>query len=172
MSDMDGVHAIASAATEAAESVASAAGNCVDAAAMKRLITDVTSSACLIFVKRRRVHADASAASDSADASSMSDPALTGLSLEDQCHLRTSRAAHAASAVTGASDLDASTQKRVMNDVRDQHTKRLKTMPVVFVPDAVPETCGGLPRAGEVAQHQGFDRVWPCQVSRQCHQLL
>ena len=127
LSDTEGVVAISASAAEAAESVLkSSTGNCVDVQAVKRLLSDVVSSTGASFIKRQRVYANASAAAATSDASSISDPAVARLSPDEQCKLRTSRAAAAALAVAVASELGEPIRTRLLDAVHDQQCKRLK----------------------------------------------
>jgi hypothetical protein len=139
LSDTQGVVAISASAAEAAESVLkSSPSNGVDMQAVKRLLSDVVSSTGTSYMKRQRVYVEASAAAATSDSTSISDPAVAKLSPDEQCKLRTSRAAAAASAVAFASDLEEPIRKRLLDAVHDQQCKRLK----IVVVDRAPTSAG------------------------------
>ena len=139
LSDTQGVVAISASAAEAAESVLkSSPSNGVDMQAVKRLLSDVVSSTGTSYMKRQRVYVEASAAAATSDSTSISDPAVAKLSPDEQCKLRTSRAAAAASAVAFASDLEEPIRKRLLDAVHDQQCKRLK----IVVVDCAPTSAG------------------------------
>jgi hypothetical protein len=89
-------------------------------------------------MKRQRVYVEASAAAATSDSTSISDPAVAKLSPDEQCKLRTSRAAAAASAVAFASELEEPIRKRLLDAVHDQQCKRLK----ILVVDRAPTSAG------------------------------